>query len=195
MPEMRKRFNVAGLPTVILAKAGGEEIDRTLGFMPTDEFVSTMGDYHKGIGTLAAMTAEEEKKGDDPEFLYVYGEKLYAHGRFDDADSRFAGVVKNDPENKTGNADDAQLYRAKVYRKLEQWPLAVAFCEALPKLWPSSDLLPDATIYAAYYSDKGGMTNDAISLYEEYLQKWPKGEDAKFAQDEVKRLKAPPSDE
>ena len=179
----------------MLAKAGGEEIDRILGFQPTNEFVSTMDGYHKGIGTLAAMMAAEEKKSADADFLFKMGEKLYAHSRFADADERFAGVIKIDTANTAGLAAKAQMKRAQASGKLENYPLAIAFCEALLKRWPKSDLLPDATIYAGYYSDKAGRTDDAIKIYGQYLEKWPKGEDAEWAQKQIEKLKSPPSEE
>jgi TolA-binding protein len=185
---------VAGLPTVVLAKADGEEIDRTMGYIPTGEFISTIDGYQKGIGTLVSMMAEEENNAGDPVFLKKLGEKLYAHGRFAESDDRFAGVIKNDSMNTAGLADDAQLKRAQASGKLENFPLAIAFCEALIKRWPQSDLLPDATIYAAYYSDKAGRTDDAIRIYGQYLEKWPKGEDAEWAQEQIKKLKSPPSE-
>jgi len=191
---MRQKFGVAGVPTVILAKAGGEEIDRTLGYIRTSEFISTIDGYHQGIGTLASMLAEEPAKSGDADFLFKMGKKLYAHSRFADADDRFAGVIKIDSTNAAGLADDAQMQRAQVGSKLENYPLAVAFCEALIKRWPQSDLIPDATISTAYYSDKAGRKEDAIRMYSQYLEKWPEGEDAEWAKGQIEKLKAPPSE-
>lgn len=163
--------------------------------MHTDEFIATMDGYEKGIGTLASMMAEEEQKKSDPAFLKTLGEKLYAHSRFEDADVRFASVVKLDSTNALELAADAQLKRAQASGKLDEFPLAVAFCQALIKRWPDSKLLPDATIYAAYYSDQAGVTDDAIRIYTQYLEKWPKGEDADWATEQIKKLKSPPPDE
>lgn len=179
----------------MLAKAGGEEIDRTLGYVPTNEFITTIENYEKGIGTMASMLAEEDSKEDDPQFLMDLGEKLYAHSRFEDADVRYAGVIKLDSANAAGLAADAQLQRARTSAKLDNYPLAVAFCDALIKRWPQSDLLPDATIYAAYYSDKAGRTDDAVTIYKRYLEKWPEGEDAEWATGQIKKLMSPPSEE
>lgn len=191
IPEMRDTFRVAGLPTVVLAKPRGEEIDRTLGFMPADEFLSTIEGYHKGIGTLAAMKAEEEEKKADPQFLFDLGEKFYAHSLFDDADERFAGVIKSDSTNTAGLASKAQLNRARISGKAENWPLAIAFCQALVKRWPGSVLIPDATVYAGYYADRAGQTDDAIAAYTEYIEKWPEGEDAEWAKEQIEKLQNP----
>ena len=188
-PQYRKQFAVAGVPTVVVAKAGGKEIDRTFGFMKTADFITTVENYAKGIGTLAAMSAAEDKHADDPAFLFELGEKYFAHSHFDAADERFAAVIKLDSSNAAGRADDAQMYRAKVYQKSEEWPLAIAFCNALLKRWPKSDRAADAMIYAAWYSAKAGKTGDAIRGYNDYLARWPNGEDAGFAREQIKKLK------
>jgi tetratricopeptide (TPR) repeat protein len=175
-----------------LTKPGGDEIDRTLGFVRTDEFITTIDNYEKGIGTLTSMLGEENQKSADPEFLFDLGKKLYAHSRFGDADARFAHAIKIDSSNTAGIAAEAQMRRAWVASKAENWSLAVAFVQALRNRWPNSELAPDAVVYAGYYSNKGGMTDQAIRNYEEYLKNWPDGEDAEWVKEQIAELKAPP---
>jgi len=141
------------------------------------------------------MMAEEDSRKGDPEFLKELGEKLYAHSRFEDADARFAGVIHLDSTNAAGLAADAQMLRARASGKLENYPLAIAFCQALIKRWPDSKLVPDATIYAGYYSDQGGQPEQAVKIYKEYIEKWPKGEDAEWAAEQIEKLSAPPAEE
>lgn len=190
-PEKRKEYKIAGLPTVIVAKSGGEEIDRTLGYMKTDNFITTVENYEKGIGTLVAMMAQEKDKTKDPAFLYDLGKKFFTHSRWDDADQRYAAVVALDPENKSGSADKAQLGRANAEGKKENYAKAVTNCRELLKRWPQSDLAPDALTYIGWYATTGGMTDDAVAAYNEYLKRWPKGEDAEFVKEELTKLKNP----
>jgi outer membrane protein assembly factor BamD (BamD/ComL family) len=180
---------------VIAAKPGGEEIDRTLGYMKTDHFISTIEDYEKGIGTLAAMLSEEKSKSKDPEFLYQLGKKLFTHSMWDDADQRYAAVVSLDRDNKSGDADDAQLGRANVAGKKKVFAQAVSECRQLVQFWPESDLAPDAIAYMGWYATQGGMTEQAIAAYTDYLYRWPKGEDAEFAKEELAKLKNPAKSE
>jgi len=194
-PEHRERFGVAGLPTVVLAKPGGEEIDRTLGFLDTDEFTSTIDDYRKGIGTLSSMLAKEADKKGDAAFLFELGEKLYAHARYGDADERFAAVISADGSNEHGFSDDAQLERARSKGKIEDYAQAIELCTALIERWPNSDLKPDATIYAGYYSDRAGRTDDAMRIYGQYLEQWPDGEDADWAQGQIEKLETPDAED
>ena len=190
-PEKRKEYQIAGLPTVLVTKPGGEEIDRTLGYIKTAHFITTVEDYQKGIGTLAATMAQEKEKSKNPAFLYELGKKLYAHSRWDDADQRYAAVVSLDPDNNTGDADDAQLGRANVEGKKEDWAKAVAHCRELTKRWPLSDLAPDAISYIGWYATQGGMTRQAIAAYTEYLKRWPTGDDAGYVKEELEKLKNP----
>ena len=191
-PEKRKEYKIAGLPTVIVAKPGGEEIDRTLGYVKTTDFISTVDDYQKGIGTLGAMRTQEKEKAKDAAFLYQLGKKFFTHSRWDDADQRYAAVVSLDPGNKSGNADDAQLGRANAEGKKENYAKAVANCRELLKRFPKSDLVPDALSYMGWYATTGGMTDAAVAAYSDYLKRWPKGDDAEFVKEELEKLKNPP---
>lgn len=164
-----------------------------MGFIRTAEFVATVDDYQKGVGTLGSMLAEEKEKSSDPAFLYKLGGRLMAWNRLDDADTRFATVVKLDPENKSGEADDALLDRAWVCRKKENWDCAVANAKDCYTRWPSGEKASEAWIYVAYYSEKGGKKDEAIAAYKEYLKKWPDGEDAEFANEQIAKLEAPPA--
>jgi tetratricopeptide (TPR) repeat protein len=187
----RSRYHIAGLPTVVLLEATGAEIDRTLGFYTADDFITTVEGYRKGIGTLQSMIAEEPSKKSDAKFLYKLGEKLFSHGRVEDADARYAAVVALDPKNASGDADDALIARVSVSRKAKDWAGCVGYCRDLLGRWPASDLADDAAIGIAYYSEQGGMKKEALDAYAEYLEHWPEGEDAEFAKEQIKELKAP----
>lgn len=188
MPEMRKQFGVAGLPTVVLANQDGVEIDRTYGYINTADFITTMDNYAKGIGTLDAMLAEEDAKSGDNAFLMELGKKLYAHSRFDDADVRFAAVVRTDSTNADGLAAEAQLKRGLVAYKNDDPKLGMVFCQALLDRWPGSDKRAEATIYLAWYAEKAGENAQALTSYQDYLKNWPDGEDAEFAKEQVGKL-------
>jgi outer membrane protein assembly factor BamD (BamD/ComL family) len=189
----RRRYDIAALPTVIVAEAGGKEIDRTLGFLTTKDFIETAENYQKGIGTLSAMLGEEKAKSKDASFAYNLGKKLFAHNRADEADTRFASAVTLDPTNTSGVADDALLERVSVSRKNKDWPGAVAHCRDLLLRWPDSDVADDATVSMGYYAALGGMNEEAEKAFKEYLRRWPNGEDAEFVKEQMKELAAKPA--
>lgn len=137
--------------------------------MPTAEFISTVDGYHKGVGTLKSLLAAEESNAKDAAFVYKLGEKLFAHGRADDADARFSKVVELDPENAAGNSDDALMDRASICQKAKNWDGAIAHCKDLMKRYPSSDLVPDAAISVAYFHENAGQKPEAIAAYKEFI--------------------------
>ena len=164
-----------------------------MGFLTTDDFITTVEGYRKGIGTLRAMLEEEASKKSDAAYEYKLGEKLFAHSRMEDADARYLAVVALDPGNASGSADDALLARVMVSRKKKDWAGAVAQCRDLVKRWPSSDLVDDATLAMAYYSAQGGMKKEALEAYNDYIARWPDGEDVDFAREQIKELETPPA--
>ena len=64
-----------------------------MGFRRTGEFTATIENYEKGIGTLAALLAEEKSRTGDPQFIYRLAGSLQAHFRLDEADSHFTALV------------------------------------------------------------------------------------------------------
>ncbi|HUU46645.1 MAG TPA: hypothetical protein VM118_13015 [Acidobacteriota bacterium] len=183
---------MAGLPTVILARSSGTEVDRILGFMGPREFIKTINEYQEGIGTLTALVAEESEpdKRANPEFLLRLGEKLYAHSRFEDADQRFQAIEMLDPKNVTGFADDALYKRVLVSRKKELWDDGLAICLKLAERFPESELIDDAAAYVAFFHEQAGRIDEAIAACKDYLDKWPKGDDAEWAARQIKELEA-----
>lgn len=193
-PEMRERFNTAGLPTVILAKPGGEEIDRTLGFIETEDFISTIQGYHEGIGTLTAMMEESKTKSGDPKFLLEFGKKLYAHNRVEDADAQYLAAIARDSANTAGVAEEAAYARIRVAANKKDYELGMKHCRSLASKWPNSKHAPESIAYLGWFATKAGKGADAVKAFEEYLKKWPEGEDAEFCREELQKLTDPPSE-
>lgn len=175
---------------MIVAEAGGQEIDRTFGFVEPREFIKTVNDYHRGVGTLAALIADQPNHSKDPEFYYLLGTRYYAHSRFEEADDHYHSTVLLDPNNKTGVADDAMYERILVCRKLEKWDDGIGICKNLTSRWPKSEWADDADAYAPYLAAKAGRNEEAIDGYQDYLKKWPKGEDVEWVTEQITELQA-----
>lgn len=188
---LREKFSVAGLPTVILARPNGEEIDRTYGFIRTATFIDTVEGYQNGVGTLDAMMSKEPEMSSDLEFIYALGNKFYERRRWEDADARYAAVVKEDSTNADQMAAKAQLKRAIVAGRQEKYQLANAFCNALIEKWPGSEQAPEATVYLGYFSHQDGRDTDALAAYKQYLDKWPEGEDAEWVSKQINKIESP----
>jgi len=189
---IRADRKIAGLPTVLVCNPGGEEIDRTLGFIEAKEFIKTVENYRQGIGTLAAMQELERTPGRtlDAEFLYELGQKYFNHSEFKEADIRFESAGVLDATNEAGVADDSYYQRILIARKLEKWDHGIGHAQMLIEMWPKSEWADDAAIYIGFLHARAGNTRQAIIGYKNYLERWPKGEDADYAKKQIEALEA-----
>ena len=77
--ELRKKFSVRGLPTTILLKSDGMEVDRILGYGDRSEYMKTLLGYLYGVDTLADLEARSEKEP-DPALLTEIAQKYLGRG-------------------------------------------------------------------------------------------------------------------
>jgi thioredoxin-related protein len=61
-----KEFRVNSWPTTVLIGPDGKEIGRHIGYLDAKDFLQLMGDYRKGIGTIAYYEKKLEENADDP---------------------------------------------------------------------------------------------------------------------------------
>ena len=64
--ELAQKFNVHGLPTLLVVDAAGSEIDRIVGYLPPAKFTPEIQRILKGEGTLPAL---KKKVADSPDDL------------------------------------------------------------------------------------------------------------------------------
>lgn len=78
MPDgivLGEQFHVYNLPTVILCRSDGEEIDRFRGYRPPAEFLQLIDDIRAGRGTLADLELKLLGRYDDPQLRLAVGLK------------------------------------------------------------------------------------------------------------------------
>lgn len=145
-PELAKKYKVKGFPTIIFTKPDGTEIDRIYGYLPADQFLVRMKEYHSGKNTYGALKAALEASPDDPASNYLYAEKIISNGLDGDVKSNLEKCMKTDPGNSSGYADDAEFLLAYVNED------AKALESVLAK-YPESNKAKDAYMnLASFYS-------------------------------------------
>ena len=50
-----QKYSVSGYPTFVLTDSEGKEVDRIVGYLPTEDFLTTVENYKNGIGTLGDL--------------------------------------------------------------------------------------------------------------------------------------------
>jgi len=168
--ELAKKFGVSGFPTVLYVNADGDEIDRIVGYFPAKEFLPLMKDYAAGKNTMKSLKTTLSTNPDDIEANFRVGKKTSDAGNMDDAKKYFDKVLTLDPGNKSGWADDAELYLAQI----KNTPAAI---EAFINKYPESDLTKQAYIYLAEVSLEGNDYTKADGYYKKLLDKYGKNDE------------------
>jgi thioredoxin-related protein len=131
-PDLAKKFNVSGYPTIVFVNGNGEEIDRIVGYLPAKGFLAAITDFNAGKNTMGYFKAILEKDPSDPVANYKIGKKYFEYGDKESAKPYFDKVLTSDPANKSGFTDDASLMIAQMSEKPEQ-------VEAFIVTFPDSD--------------------------------------------------------
>jgi len=105
--ELTKLFKVSAMPTVVVCRKDGSEIDRFLGFRPAPIFLSTLKDYLSEKNTYADVTARLEKDPDNPELLLLAAEKYSDKSMQSEAKAALQRVLELDPDNEGGFLEQA----------------------------------------------------------------------------------------
>ena len=184
----REKYRVSGYPTTVLIRKSGEESDRLVGYAPTDEFLKTLVDYSQGIGTLDDLLRQVR------ELNYKIGEKYKYRGGAEEAEDWFARVIETG-ELLDSLAGEARMAVADLYRRARDHYKALWAFQSIAEDFETGPFAMDAEIYMAIIFRSMGDTTNAISAFENYVEKYPESEDAEWAKKQVEKLKNPSEDE
>jgi len=186
-----RRFGVNGYPTVIVLSKGGNEVDRLLGYHRPPEFVKTVQNYLKGVGTKAALEAEIRVKPQDLKLKYDLAGKHVGRGEFDQARSLFQQILNTDPKNGSGVADKAAFEMAVLHRKEKNWYKAIEAFRKFIRDYPKSELREDAETYIPWLCAKAGDTKEALKYYRTFLKSFSGSSQADWVKEQIKLLENP----
>ncbi len=114
---LRKKYNIKGVPTVILLSGDGNEIDRIVGYEKKDDFLKELLCYIFDIGTLSRLNFKAEK---EPSFelFYAIASKYYERG---DSNKAFEFIKKAKAEKGITEKDkeNLDLLEGEVLLKIE----------------------------------------------------------------------------
>jgi tetratricopeptide (TPR) repeat protein len=189
-------YRVRYYPTICLLKEDGAEIDRVVGYYRAPEYMQQVEDYLAGKNTLASMLLEEPTKPDSADFVYRLGEKLSFHGLFDEGCKRYLKVVSLDPENRTGDVDDALYNLARMSRRNKDFAQARKYAQTILDRYSSGDMMKPAFIEVGIDLKKAGSLPEARRVFLDYAKRFPDDEDAPYAREQADtiavRLRRPP---
>ncbi len=185
----RDRYEIAGFPTVILMKSSGEEIDRIYGYLPPEEFVSTIESYLQGKETLEDIETRLSADPTDVELAFKLAEKYEARRCYDRAKIYYQRVIDLDPEDSKGKSRDALMSIAQLEIRKKDYLKAVDAFKYFLQKYPESEMAVDAEEYVAYSYDKAGDTTRALELYQRFLREHPNSDDTSWVRERIEKLK------
>lgn len=183
------QYKIVGFPTIILMNSSGEEIDRIYGYLPHEEFVSTIQSYLQGKETLEDLKSRFQADSTDVELAFKLAEKYEGRRGYEEAASYYQKVVDLDPENKKEKSQDALFNLAWLELRKKDYLKAVdAFKNFLEK-YPKAEMAEDAERLIPYSFAKAGDTTNALELYQKFLVDHPDSKDTSWVKDKIKELK------
>jgi tetratricopeptide (TPR) repeat protein len=190
----KERFQLAGFPTVIVMNSAGKEIDRIYGYLPPDEFVTTVKDYLQGKNTLEDLEGRYETES-DAELAFRLAEKYEGRRRYEEAAKYYNKVLDLDPKNEKGHSEDALFNVAWVKLRGEDPQGAVDAFKYFLQKFPQSEMAIVAERYVPFSYAEAGDTSQALKLYEKFLKDHPDSPDTGWVKDQISKLKGEVTEE
>ena len=168
--DIAKKYGVAAYPTIVFIKSDGNEIDRILGYVPADPFLTTITDYVNGRNTLPVLLAESEKRPDDAALQYALAEKYQDRNDAVKAADRFQRVLDLDPNNTLGHGEEANYAVAlAAFRSSKDPSKLISFTDR----YPESQMVRGAfvSVWRSYIKEKDG--ENARKYFLKTMEKFP----------------------
>lgn len=189
-----QRYSANGYPTIVICNSQGDEIDRIVGHYPPDEFMATVNDYMKGIGTLDYYLAMADSAG-NCEVYFAIADKYNDRGKAEEAKGYYQKVIETDPANAEGFTDRSMLSLGNILRGDKDYDGAIRqFGEVISK-FKESETAADAEIWTAITYRQKGDTTKAIQCFEGFIKNHPQSSDTAYALAQIEKMKNPPPPE
>jgi len=182
-----QRYHVSAYPTAVLVDKNGEEIDRIVGYLETDEFLKTLDDYQNGIGTLADLLNRAQAETDRSLYFEI-ADKYKYRGAPEQAREWYDKVVAaGEPTDSLSG--EARMALADMERRAKNYDKALDDFKAIMTDFAGMQAGTDAEIWRAIVYRQKGDTTDAISVFEQYIDNHPESEDVEYARSQIAKLK------
>ena len=79
-PEIAKRFNIRGYPTIVIANNKGYEVDRIVGYLSPDSFLKELHRIRKGKNTISSLLNKFQSNPNNFNTLFNLAKKYEGKG-------------------------------------------------------------------------------------------------------------------
>lgn len=173
---LAREYGVIGYPTFVLTSSDGTEIDRT-SYFPIDEFIKTMSDFQKGIGTLASVLDKAQKSEDRADYFEL-ADKYKFRNDSKNANLWFGKIIAN--AEKDSLSGEASLSMADLLRRQDKDDEALAAYKSIVSDYAGTEFEGRGLLYVGHMHRWGKDFEDAMEVYNGIMEKY-KG--LKFAEE------------
>jgi thioredoxin-related protein len=188
------KFNISGYPTLVMTDSKGNEIDRIIGYEPTETFLQHLQDYQNGIGTLGDLLKQADTSK-NRDLYFQIADKYKYRGGDEDAINWYNKVI--DAGKPTDSmSGESKFAIADMYFRAKKYDEALSDYGKISKDFKGTGFAELADIYTPIAYTKMGDTTKAISAFEKFIKVHPNSEDTAYAKIQIGKLKgtAPQSD-
>lgn len=171
--ELARKFKVKAYPTLILLDAKGTEIDRHLGYLDGETFLTTMKEYQNGIGTIGYFESELKKSPKDLAVHFKLGEKYTNIFNEEKAVLHLSKILELDPKNEGGYTDKAVFNLGDLYYSTKKYDQAAVNFQTVIDKYPHSEQHDYAYQMLARVYEKMGDTDKCVATYKAFIGKNP----------------------
>lgn len=182
------RLRIQGYPTILMLDKTGNEIDRILGYRSAAALARWCRDALNGEGTMWTLEKEHREKRNDPKVMFALARKHLGRGQFEEAQNFLENIVNQDLGNTSGKVDSAMFEVAMIHRHRKDWYKAIEKLKELNELYPESALREEIGLYIPWLLSRAGDRDEAIKLYENFLDKHSGSSEAGWVRDQIQWL-------
>ncbi len=171
--DVSKKFRINNWPTSVLLGPDGKEVGRRIGFLGPEDFLQLMGDYKKGIGTIAYYEKKLEENPNDPVAWKKIGNMYGDIREAEKTENALNRYLELSPDASNDEVAEVQYTIGDVNYDSGSYEQAIVVFEKFIKRFPDSDYHDPATTLLARCYYKTGDTDKCIATYMTYVDRHP----------------------
>jgi len=184
---LANKFHISGFPTLVLTDSDGKEIDRIIGYLPATDFLQTLQNYQKGIGTLADLLHQADSVNDRSLYFEIADKYKYRGGDKEAIDWYQKVIDEGKPTDSLSG--ESRMALADMFRRAKDYDKALKAFSNIMKDFKGHSFAQDAEIWKAIVYRQKGDTAKAITTFENYIKHFPKSQDVSYATTQINKLK------
>ncbi len=172
--NVSQAYRIRGYPTFLLTDANGQEIDRMVGFLSPDDFIQTVNDYRRGVGTLIALL-DKSKDSRERKLFFEIADKYKFRGDSKNAKDWFDKIIASGAAKQDSLSDEAFMAIGDMYRREKQNEQSMKVYQQVVLDFAGTNFEGKGMLYVGQTHRRMKEFDKALSIYNEVMAKYKGG--------------------